>query len=328
MNLEALEYLSVGSQMRRIYEKLQSMADRVYSDINVTFKSSWFPIYYSLIKTNRALTVSELTESISYSRITVKNVVRELEAEGFVEVLPNPIDARSKLIQLTLKGHSMETELTSVWEIFQRTLESIFKTEDDMFLKKLSEINDLLNGNTMAKEILSEHYKYTVRNAKPEEFTAIGELMVDVYSALKGFPKPEEQPQYYDVLRKVGKLTKTDSIELFTAVSNQGDLGGAVVYFNDMKDYGSGGTATLEKNACGFRLLAVNSKTRGLGVGKLLTEFCLKKGKASGCKHMVIHTTGTMKLAWGMYERLGFKRADDLDFMQGDLPVYGFRLKL
>lgn len=43
---------------------------------------------------------------------------------------------------------------------------------------------------------------------------------------------------------------------------------------------------------------------------------------------MVIHTTKSMQLAWGMYERLGFKRALDLDFIQGELPVFGFRLKI
>jgi len=27
-----------------------------------------------------------------------------------------------------------------------------------------------------------------------------------------------------------------------------------------------------------------------------------------------------------MYERMGFKRSEDLDFTQGELPVFGFRL--
>jgi hypothetical protein len=35
-----------------------------------------------------------------------------------------------------------------------------------------------------------------------------------------------------------------------------------------------------------------------------------------------------MWIAWGLYERLGFERSEDLDFMQGELPVYGFRLSL
>jgi hypothetical protein len=35
-----------------------------------------------------------------------------------------------------------------------------------------------------------------------------------------------------------------------------------------------------------------------------------------------------MKVAWRMYEALGFERSPDLDFLQGELPVFGFRLKL
>jgi len=29
-----------------------------------------------------------------------------------------------------------------------------------------------------------------------------------------------------------------------------------------------------------------------------------------------------------MYKNLGFKRSEDLDFMPGELPVFGFRLLL
>lgn len=180
----------------------------------------------------------------------------------------------------------------------------------------------------MKKPILKMDDNYIIRKAKASEFEKVGTLLIEVYSILDGFPKKEEQPQYYEMLKNVGQLTNTKGVELLIAVSKQGQIGGAVVFFNDMKDYGSGGTATQEKNASGFRLLGVDPKTRGLGIGKLLTEYCIEKGKQRGSETMVIHTTNAMKLAWGMYERLGFKRASDLDFMQGDLSVFGFRLKL
>jgi len=178
----------------------------------------------------------------------------------------------------------------------------------------------------MEKAILKNDYNYTIRKAKTSEFERIGELLIEVYSTLDGFPKKEEQPQYYEMLKNVGQLTQNKAIEIFVAVSKLGHIGGGIVYFNDMKDYGSGGSATQEKNASGFRLLGVDPKTRGLGIGKLLTQYCIEKGKQSGSETMVIHTTNAMKLAWGMYERLGFKRASDLDFIQGNLPVFGFRL--
>lgn len=168
--------------------------------------------------------------------------------------------------------------------------------------------------------------KYTIRNARPNEFAEIGKLMVKVYSQLEGFPKESEQPKYYEMLANIGALTEKPETELLIAISSDNKIAGGVVYFGDMKYYGSGGTATKEKNAAGFRLLAVVNTIRGQGIGKLLTNECIRKTKNKKINQVIIHTTKAMQTAWGMYEKIGFKRSEDLDFMQGELPVYGFRL--
>jgi len=170
--------------------------------------------------------------------------------------------------------------------------------------------------------------EYTIRNANPSEFGEIGKLMVLVYSQLEGFPNKSEQPAYYQMLANIGELTKKPKTELLVAVSSSGKMAGGVVYFSDMAFYGSGGTATKEKNASGFRLLAVDPSTRGNGIGKLLTEECIRKARIHKNSQVVIHTTNSMQVAWKMYEKLGFKRSEDLDFMQEELPVFGFRLYL
>ncbi len=169
---------------------------------------------------------------------------------------------------------------------------------------------------------------YIVRNANPDEFEEIGKLMVKVYSQLDGFPKAIEQPNYYKMLANIGELTKKPATELLVAVSNDGKIGGGLVYFSDMAYYGSGGTATQEKNASGFRLLAVDPTMRGQGLGKLLSKECIKKARQLKQNKVVIHSTMAMKIAWKMYEKLGFERSEDLDFMQGELAVFGFRLSL
>ena len=172
------------------------------------------------------------------------------------------------------------------------------------------------------------NYQYSVRNASPEEFKSIGQLMVTVYSNLDGFPKPSEQPNYYKLLENVGELTDKPGTEILVAASGENKIAGAVVYFADMKNYASGGTATEEKNAAGFRLLAVDPSARGHGIGKLLTQACIQKAKDQHLGQMIIHTTKAMQTAWSMYDNIGFKRSPDLDFTQGDLEVFGFRLKL
>ncbi|WP_210462002.1 GNAT family N-acetyltransferase [Rufibacter roseolus] len=169
---------------------------------------------------------------------------------------------------------------------------------------------------------------YTIRNADPNEFEALGQLMVQVYSQLEGFPKPDEQPAYYQMFSNIGEFTQNPGVEILVAVSQKGTINGGVVFFRDLQYYGSGGTATQEKNAAGFRLLAVSPESQGLGIGKALTLACIQRAKDHQLSQVIIHSTKAMQTAWQMYERLGFRRSEDLDFMQGELPVYGFRLHL
>ncbi|WP_166923581.1 GNAT family N-acetyltransferase [Flavobacterium poyangense] len=168
----------------------------------------------------------------------------------------------------------------------------------------------------------------TIRNAHPSEFDEIGKLLILVYSQLDGFPKENEQPNYYKMLANIGDFTNHPETELLVATDDQDAILGAVVYFNNMKYYGSGGIATQEQNTAGFRLLGVDTKARGKGIGKFLTEACINKAKSNQLNQLIIHSTLAMKTAWKMYENLGFKRSEDLDFMQGDLAVFGFRYAL
>ncbi|GAA4324895.1 hypothetical protein GCM10023115_41330 [Pontixanthobacter gangjinensis] len=167
-----------------------------------------------------------------------------------------------------------------------------------------------------------------IRQAQTDEFREVGELLVKVYSNLEGFPSKEEQPDYYELLLNIGEVTKKPHTQLLVALNPENSIMGAVVYFSDMAYYGSGGIATEQKNASGFRLLAVDPIYRGNGVGKALSLACIKKARTDGNKELIIHSTEFMKLAWKMYEKLGFKRSQPLDFMQQQLQVYGFRLKL
>lgn len=152
--------------------------------------------------------------------------------------------------------------------------------------------------------------------------------MIQVYASLEGFPGISEQPAYYAMLGNVGELAARPGAELILALDATERIAGAVVYFNDMQYYGSGGSATRESDAAGFRLLAVHADFRGWGIGKLLVNTCIKRAQQSHRRQIIIHSTQSMKTAWGMYLRMGFQRSTDLDFLQGELPVFGFRLAI
>ena len=167
-----------------------------------------------------------------------------------------------------------------------------------------------------------------IRDILKTEYQTLGKLMIDVYSTLDGFPGPDEQPAYYKMLANIGRLSEQENTRVLVALSRKKEIIAGVVYISEMSVYGSGGTATLETNASGIRLLAVDPASRGAGAGKALTNACINLARENNHTHVILHTTQAMKIAWQLYENLGFQRALDLDFMQQQLPVFGFRLKL
>ena len=102
-----LGYLAGATRFRRISEKLYIDGDKIYKDNNIDFKASWFSVFYILATNENPKTVLALAEEIGFSHITVKNVVRELETNGLVQVEMHPTDKRSKHISISVKGKNL-----------------------------------------------------------------------------------------------------------------------------------------------------------------------------------------------------------------------------
>jgi ribosomal protein S18 acetylase RimI-like enzyme len=169
---------------------------------------------------------------------------------------------------------------------------------------------------------------YQIREAEPREYLQLGQMTVDIYAQLPGMPGVSEQPDYYAMLLDVAARAKTPTTEIMVAVNREDELLGGVTFIGDMVFYGSGGRAGKVADAAGIRLLAVKPECRGNGVGRALTNACIRRAGELGRSQVVLHTTRAMEIAWGLYERMGFVRSRDLDFKQGNLDVYGFRLDL
>jgi ribosomal protein S18 acetylase RimI-like enzyme len=68
-----------------------------------------------------------------------------------------------------------------------------------------------------------------------------------------------------------------------------------------------------------IRLLSVDPKYRGLGIGRNLTQLCVQHAQATNETEVALHTSEFMDAARQMYEALGFKRDKEL------APMYGKR---
>lgn len=165
-----------------------------------------------------------------------------------------------------------------------------------------------------------------IREATPEEAKQLGQLLMAVYSQLEGFPAREQQVGYYETMANVGDLGALPEAKLLVVVSAQSTLLGGVLYFGDMRFYSTNGIGATHTTASGMRFLVVDPRYSGRGIGRKLTQYCIDLAKHRGHTQMILHTTKAMRVAWGLYERMGFERAQGLDFTHEGLGVYGFRL--
>jgi ribosomal protein S18 acetylase RimI-like enzyme len=169
---------------------------------------------------------------------------------------------------------------------------------------------------------------FAIRDARPDEYAVLGALTAERFAALEGFPSPEQQPEYYATLRDPALRLIHPLVRNLVAVRGDMILGG-VTFIGDMAHYGApGGTAHLEQNAAGMRLLAVSPKASGQGIGRALTLECIRLAREMGRETFILHSTRAMPAAWKLYESLGFHRDTELDFMQAHIQVEGFRLPL
>lgn len=80
------------------------------------------------------------------------------------------------------------------------------------------------------------------------------------------------------------------------------DIAGCVTYVGP----GTEKQEWFDREWAVIRMLAVRPECRGLGVGKALTEECVRRARRDGAAIIALHTSRLLRVAVTMYERLGF----------------------
>lgn len=160
---------------------------------------------------------------------------------------------------------------------------------------------------------------FEIREARPPEYEALGEICVLAYGALEG----ETDLGYFEELRNVAG--RAVLVDVLVAAEADGALLGTVTYVP-----GPGPLAESEReDEAGFRMLAVAPWAQGRGVGRALVEACIERARADGKAGLAIYTRPSMEMAHRLYEAMGFQRdrASDWEFEPGEW-LWGYRLPL
>ena len=98
-------------------------------------------------------------------------------------------------------------------------------------------------------------------------------------------------------------------VEMMSRFYNDDSASRYFVVLVDEIIIGGAGIASFDgrDDVCELRKLFLLPESRGLGLGKLLTEHCLEYAKSKGYKKCYLDTLNRMKGAISLYEKLGFK---------------------
>jgi GNAT superfamily N-acetyltransferase len=89
------------------------------------------------------------------------------------------------------------------------------------------------------------------------------------------------------------------------------------------------GSPSITRTLPEVRLLAVAPEARGRGIGEALMHECIRRARVARATALTLHTTDIMRAAMRLYERMGFRRAPELDLRPvPDVTIKGYTLGL
>jgi ribosomal protein S18 acetylase RimI-like enzyme len=148
---------------------------------------------------------------------------------------------------------------------------------------------------------------------------AVGELRVAAYRAGRHLA---ENSGYEPMLRGLGADGKG---EVLVAFSPSGEISGTVM----LQRWPDAGQLVTGPGEAEIRALAVAPASQGAGLGSVLLEAVISRARERGVRHLLLFTQPDMRTAQHLYEREGFVRRPERDWVQSPefrLLAYGLVL--
>lgn len=266
----------------------------------------------SEIANRETATASELCEELGIDTGYLSRVLQGFEKRGLIEKKGCPNDARQRLLKLTGDG---EKEFVDLDQISQNQIENILQNLTTI------EQNRLLNAMLTIETLLSQKNQnqtssYLLRLPQAGDFCWSVQANSILHAKEFGFNE-----QYEALVAK----TVADYLNNFNAKKE-----GCWVAEKDGENVGAVFLVKKSETTAQLRLLFVEPKARGLGIGKRLVQECTRFAKKTGYKKITLWSSNFMTVARNVFEKEGYKliKSDGLHIFGQDLTSETWELKL
>ena len=140
--VRAFGFLTIGTRMKRIGERLQADTQRIMDDMDVALQASQYPFLASLDRLG-PLTIGELADAVGITQPGATRTLAQLVELGMVKVRPAPEDQRRKIVSLSAKGQRLiDHAKREVWPRLEDAVADLCGKLSGPLLEQLAAIED------------------------------------------------------------------------------------------------------------------------------------------------------------------------------------------
>ena len=237
-------------------------------------------------------TASEIARALDVDAGYLSRVLRDFEERGLITRKVSAGDARQSHLALTARGRRtfMPVERRTERQV-AATLECLRTPDRERLVTAMATIESLLGER--AHEPAPPRRNYILRGPRHGDFGWIVQRHAELYAAEYGWVEPFEGLCAQIVADFINNYDP--KLERCWIAEVNGENVGSVLLVKD------------EARVARLRLLLVDPKARGLGLGTHLTRECIAFARAAGYSKMALWTHRVLKTARHIYQQAGFK---------------------
>jgi len=257
------------------------------------------------IAINHSPTASEIARSLDLDAGYLSRVLRNFERRGLIRKRASPNDGRQSHLRLTPRGRKsfMPLDARSQRDT-AAMLGKLAPAEQARLIAAMTAIETLLEGQIQEPK---PQRRYTLRAPRPGDFGWIVKRNAELYAQDYGWVAPFEGVCAQIVADFVNKFDATRERGWIAEID--GENVGSLMLAND-----GDGVARL-------RLLLVEPRARGLGIGARLVDEAIRFARSAGYRKIALWTHSVLTAARHIYQGAGFKLMRSEEHQSWGQPV-------
>tara|TARA_Y100000588_G_scaffold32851_1_gene32032 strand:- start:187 stop:693 length:507 start_codon:yes stop_codon:yes gene_type:complete len=151
--LRVLGYLTLGSRLKRLGERLQSDTQTLLTAGQIEVPVAQLPVLAVLDRLG-PLNIGDIALSLGVAQPGITRTVTKLEAYGFLKSEQDDTDKRIRVVHLTGKGQRMVDEAkNNLWPDIETAVRQACSALEGSLLEQLSMLENALDSASIARRV-------------------------------------------------------------------------------------------------------------------------------------------------------------------------------